>query len=344
VDFVNAAALSPDGALLALATTNGVLLIDLAHRERLLPELKVALSSGDLVQQIAFDSSGTNIIGRALSGRWFHWHVLTDGRPVAAIEQSVRLRHLEIVAAAAPLTQAERAKLRADDPGQAVAEEGITASGVRAAPPLPPTGGQFSLLDFAAIANLDPRRPDPVGGFHQPALLTLPKGVQRYSGVDFLLGDAVQVAGELYEGPSARYPERSEVLRFQPQFVAAIDILAFLYSETHGEVASVQLHYADGGAKSLPVMQESDVLDQSMDWGRYTGGRWRTGWEGTMPFKLLATDDFAPGENTNAGSQVVRFENPEPQRAVVGISFSTPTKACGLMFLAATLEPLSRAQ
>ena len=340
VDLVNAAALSPDASLLALATTNGVLLIDLAHCERLLPELKIALSSGDLVQQIAFDSTGSNIVGRALSGRWFHWRVLVDRRPVAAIEQSVRLRHFERGIAAAPLTDAERRELRADDPGQVASGVTSAPAAFRTAPPLPPTGAQFSLLDLAAIANLDPRRPDPEAGFHQPALLTLPKGVQRYSGVDFLLGNAVQVAGELYEGRSERYPLQSRVLRFPAQFVAAIDVLAFLYGQTDGEVASVRLHYADGGTWPLQIMQGRDVLDQAMDWGLYTGGRWRTGWEGTMPHTLLAAGrDFAPGENTYAGSQVVRLENPEPQRAVVGVSFDTPTKACGLMFLAATLEP-----
>jgi hypothetical protein len=342
VDVVNAAAVSPDGELLALATANGVLLIDLAHRERLLPEFKIPLSSGDLVQQVAFDSTGSNIIGRALSGRWFHWRVQPDRRQVAAIEQSVSLRHFERVTETVPLTDADRARLRADDPGRAVAEDDAdTASVFRTAPPLPPVAAQFSPLDLAAIANLDPRRPDPPQGFKQPAVLTLPKGVQRYSGVDFLLGDAVQVAGELSEGPSGRYPVHSGILRFRAQSIAAIDVLAFQYGQTDGEVANVQLHYADGGARTLPLLQGRDVLDQAMDWGLYSGGRWRTGWEGTMPHTLLATGtDFAPGENTYAGSQVVRLENPEPQRAVVGISFNAPTKACGLTFLAATLEPL----
>ncbi|HXD83144.1 MAG TPA: hypothetical protein VN599_01820, partial [Rudaea sp.] len=339
---VNAAATSPDGKLIALANLDGVSLFVIDRNQRLVPDFKLALPNHDVVQQLAFAPDGSLLIGRTLSGHWFAWRIVADARPVAEIEQDLHLRDFANQdKPAPPLSTEQRRRLRAADPGPVPAQAPMTAVDASAAAPLPDS--RFEPLNLDAIANVDPRelmnRASRVPPRAQ-SLPTLPHGLQRYDGVDFLLGRAVQLSGKPQNLLNTEFPASSKPLRIAPQHIAAIDALVLQHQSVVGEVGAVRLHYADGGERVLSIRDGRDTFSYLDIAAMDNPLKPRIGWLGNYATGMHDYGLADSGEAAAIPSAVVHLENPEPNRAVAAISLEAPPAASpGLLFIALTLEP-----
>ncbi|HVT32735.1 MAG TPA: WD40 repeat domain-containing protein, partial [Rhodanobacteraceae bacterium] len=351
---VNAEALSPDGNLLALGMLDGVDLVVVDRNQRLVPDFKLALPNHDVVQQLAFAPDGSRLIGRTMSGHWFQWRIVADTRPVGEIERDLRLRDFtaqdadgaKAVRAAPDLSDSERRQLRAADPGPAPELSATkTAAGADVAAPVPDS--RYEPLDLDPIANVEPREPMNRSARvppHPQSFPTLPRGLQRYDGVDFLLRRGVQLSGTPENFLNTEFPARSPPLPIAPQRVAAIDALVFQFQHITGEAAALRLRYADGGERVLAI-DGHDVLS-SLDIAALENPvKPRLGWLGAYATGMHWWGMGDSGEGTDMDSTVVRLENPEPDRPVVSISLEAPPQASpSLLFLALTLEPADTAR
>jgi hypothetical protein len=340
---VNASALSADGRLLALAMLDGVALIDIASNERLVPNFNLPLPNHDAVEQLAFAPDGSRLVGRTLGGHWFQWRLVADGRPIEAIEQSIQLYDFSDLGltdkgeSSPPLPDPQRRLLRSLDPGPAPDAAAATAP-ASVAPPAPDP--RYRPLDLDAIANVEPREPmNRVTRIPpQPqSLPTLPRGLQRYDGVDFLLGRAVQLSGTPHNLLDVEFPARSARLDIGRQQVAAIDVLVLQFKAVDGEIGAVLLDYADGGEAKLPILAGRDT---ARHWNDADAAHARIGWLGNFSGAMHGYGYVSSGEGTFTRSYVVHLAHPEPARMIKAITLSAPPSAApGLLFLAATVEP-----
>jgi WD40 repeat protein len=340
---VNASALSADGRLLALAMLDGVALIDTTSNERLVPNFNLPLPNHDAVQQLAFAPDGSRLVGRTLSGHWFQWRLVADGRPIEAIEQSIQLYDFsdrglnDKGESAPPLPDPERRLLRSADPGPAPDAAAAAATASVAAPAPDP---RYRPLDLDAIANVEPREPmNRVTRIPpQPqSLPTLPRGLQRYDGVDFLLGRAVQLSGAPHNLLDVEFPARTAPLPIGAPRIAAVDVLVLQFKAVNGEIGAVLLHYADGGEAKLSILAGRDT---ARHWNDEDAAQARVGWMGNFSGAMRGYGYVSGGEETFARSYVVHLTHPEPARAVNAITLDAPPAAApGLLFLAVTIEP-----
>lgn len=344
---VNVSALSPDGKLLALADLDGVSLFVIDRNQRLAPDFKLALPNHDAIQQLAFAPDGSRLVGRTLSGHWFQWRIASDTRPVAAIAEDLRLRDFtdqglsDKDKSVPPLPAAERRKLRAADPGPMPVPSPATV--VNANVTAPVSDARYEPLNLDAIANVDPRAPMNRATRVPPqpqSLPTLPRGLQRYGGVDFLLGRAVQLSGTPRNRLDTAFPARSPPLSIAPQRIAAVDALVFQFNGATGAVGAVRLHYADGGERDLAILDDRDTYSMMDLRAIQRPDKPPIGWLGTYSTDLRGWGMGDSGAAAAVPANVVRLENPEPDRPVTAISLEAPPNASpGLLFLALTLEP-----
>ena len=193
-------------------------------------------------------------------------------------------------------------------------------------------------------ANVEPREPMNHATRLPPqpqSFPSLPRGLQRYDGVDFLLGRAVQLSGTPQNRLDAEFPATSPPLALGARRVAAVDALVMQYIglALPSEVGAVHLVYADGSERKLAITNPRQVLAQWMDTTDDPGPR-RIGWLGNFAGQTLVASNQVNAEETLSRSYIVRLVNPEPSRAVTAISLSAPpTASPGLLFLALTLEP-----
>ncbi|MBS0383060.1 MAG: WD40 repeat domain-containing protein [Proteobacteria bacterium] len=345
---VNVDALSPDGKLLALADLDGVSLFVVDRNQRLVPDFKLALPNHDAIRQLAFAPDGSRLIGRTMSGHWFKWRIASDTRPVATIAQDLHLRDFtdlgfnERGKSAPPLPAEERRKLRAADPGSTPAPTPATLVNADVTAPVP--DARYEPLNLDAIANVDPREPMNRATRVPPqpqSLPTLPRGLQRYDGVDFMLGRAVQLSGSPHNRLDTEFPAQSPTLRIAPQHIAAVDALVFQFNGVAGETGVVRLYYANGGERDLDILDGRDtyaLLDlaaiQRQD-------KPRIGWLGAYSTDIRGWGISDSGDAAAVPTNVVRLANPEPDRPVAAISLEAPpTASPGLLYLALTLEPI----
>jgi len=341
---VNTAALSPDGKLIAVANLDGVTLLDIDRNQRLVPDFKLALPHHDVVQQLAFAPDGSRLIGRTMSGHWLAWRIVADTRPVAQIDEDLRLRDFTHRDQAVPLLSAEqRQRLRAADPGPT--PEPTIAEPVNAGVAAPVPDPRYEPLNLDAIANVDPRKPMNRASRVPPqpqSLPTLPRALQRYDGVDFLLGRAVQLSGTPRNSLNTEFPAQSSPLHIAPQRIAAVDLLTFQFmANVVGEAGALRLHFADGGEYDLPILngRDSETIFDIHEMEQ--PGKPRLGWLGNYATAMHGYGLADSGEAAAVASDVVRLENPEPNRPVASISLAAPPAASpGLLFLALTLEPV----
>ena len=339
----NAAAVSPDGSLLALATIDGVALTDIPHNERLLPEFKLPLPHDEVVQELAFAPDGSRLVGRTTSGRWFQWPLVVDERAVAAITRNVDLH--DFVPRDTPqigLSRQERRQLRDTDPGPEPAiPKTVMAVTNAVAPPAPDSA--YQPLNLDPIANVDPRNPMNHATRLPPQpqdLPGLPRGLQRYDGVDFPLGRAEQLSSKPQNILDAEFPSESRPLALGGRRVAYIDLLVMQYLARFGAVGGVHLHYADGSERTIDVTSPDEVRQHWMD-AATNSSFLRVGWLGSFAGQMLIDAPNADGAEVLSRTYIVRLANPEPDRQVASISLSAPPDASpGLLFLALTLEPL----
>lgn len=344
------------GRLFATAKKTGVSVIDLVQNERLLPDFELPLPNNDSVQQLAFSPDGTRLVGRTLSGHYLQWKVVPDTRALDEIEGNLSLLDPRdnLSGVATPLSPAEHAHLRMRDPGPRTAQIARPVAITTPAASANRVDGRYVTLDLSPIANVDPRQAMNRGLFNiLQSLPGLPSGLQRYDGIDFLLGRAVQLTGIAHNPLNVAFPMASATLPV-PSSVrhsAAFDLLLVEYfwgssgvgggsnaeRAAHPPVAHMVLHYADGGTRSLPIRYGVDTIEY-YDYATPDLAQPRIGWLGNYSGSV---GDFGmTGEATPLKSFLVHLENPQPARLLSSISLSTPEGTIAEpLFLAITAEP-----
>ncbi|MCE5232127.1 MAG: WD40 repeat domain-containing serine/threonine protein kinase [Mizugakiibacter sp.] len=116
---VGAVAVSADGKLVAHAFRREVQLYDATTAAAAGPPLHADSNAMDAIAQLAFSPDGNRLLGRTVQGHWLVWPIAPEQRPAGAMQSELaRLgARDEAPRRPQPPTAAERAALRARDPG-----------------------------------------------------------------------------------------------------------------------------------------------------------------------------------------------------------------------------------
>ncbi|MFN7782471.1 MAG: protein kinase domain-containing protein [Lysobacterales bacterium] len=197
-EFSEHAALSPEGRIVALGGRGRLLLVDLLARQAVLPPLALPLDADDALANLAFDAEGDALELRSHYGRRQRIDLRADERPLYPL-------HLEAADFApdptSPLMggRAEDPELRrARDPGPPVRDGDADRS---AAAPL-------GWTNVSAGRRFQGSR----GGLGITDSAAWPRGRMRLRGIDYVLGDALQLAPEGEALGAAQFPSVSPVL------------------------------------------------------------------------------------------------------------------------------------
>lgn len=316
-------AASGDGRWLAVAAGGEVLVGDRASGEwaAVLPAPPLPL--GDHVVQLAFARDGGALLARTAQGRWVWWPL-----PDAAEDDDADLAATPTddgpAGIAAPLPAAERARLRAADPGPPPVAA-ATATPTAAAVPPPPAAAGLVPLDLgpAHTRPLEPVRL-PAAGF-----AAVPAGRQRLLGVDFDIGGVVFLSMDQAPAAATGIPASSVLLPPPRPRFAAVHLLLTgccrLPGHPDAPYAFLVLHYADGGQARVPLHVGRDLWLPDDEPDAATDAR--IAWMHRTPDGMLL------------GLYAPRLANPHPEREVAGIAFAASEYfASGPMIYAATLE------
>ena len=327
-------ALSPTADMMARITKDGVELTSTHTQRWLAPLLPIDLSEREsLSPQVSFTADGRHVIARSRFANWLAWTITPDARSARDIERDAALSK-DVSAQAKenqlpPLSAADRALLRAADPGAPDSR----AHSARALLQDLPRAGELSnvAVDLSGVQN-QPR----FDSFQGSETQELTPGPHRFFGVDY------DVHGCVAATPPAGGPSRSANvlresatrIRLPAARVSALDVLigasGALANPSVHPYAFVTLQYRDGGNARLPILYRRDVLpswqpgdgSQENPWGRIA---WRAvGQQIGWPTNLFA----------------VRLVNPQPQREIADIALEAVNEPWSSpSFCAITIEP-----
>ena len=249
-----AMAFSADGTLLARGLQDGAIVADAASGAPLSPPLRAPLDPGDVVTQLAFAPDNDGLLARTDFGRWIYWSIAPDRRPLAAVARHAALlpppRTVLFFEQAAEPDAAMREVLRGMDPGAidlGLAPPG-QATAIPSSPPAPRGAADPRFIDLSPWRT--PRATD--GVLLATGLMpsSVPRGLQRFDGIDFLVGDAVQLGlpAGIADVPAPPLAAALEQVPL-PAGTARLHLLLgdFRLRYYEGPVATVVLHYRDGG-------------------------------------------------------------------------------------------------
>jgi hypothetical protein len=273
-------AISPDGRLLARNFQHHVQLLDLATGANIGPPLAADTSAMDIIWLLAFSPDGSQVLARTLYGYWLHWPVAGDPRPLPDIAAELGLLGLDGEPKPAPVTPAERAALRARDPGAWPRPEPRPLPPVArwvGGLPIPARTHGTSPLLLDMTANYD-FAPDTVLNTYfsvLPGLRPRPIGVQRIAGVDYDVRGMTQIG--------APHPSVGTDIPVPAVPVAALHLLMTVSVPTPiaevRTVAQVRVHYRDGSQALLPIRTQREVPGYSahdqpvpLAWAQLAGG------------------------------------------------------------------------
>jgi WD40 repeat protein len=334
-------AASADGRWLARARRNGVVLFD-ARTQTRIAVLYAALPAPDIIWQLAFSPDGNRLLARSMRNRLMVWNLQPDTRQVHEIARELALRDVTPGIGGGRMraepTDAERAALRANDPGAQPAVPVVEPSlAVRMLPggAIPPRDARAppELLDLTAHYNFGFGEVSYAGLLAAGDYAWIPAGIQRYLGVDYDLRGGIQMQAEAghSDSPRGEKPRFFTVAAPRPDIAAVDTLLLANPAQILGmrDVLEVTLHYADGG-KASQRTERFDSLQIS-------------GVPGTLAMAAFGYDARAyPVRRRAEHIYAVRFPNPELGRAVRSITFSAGANSgVSAVVLAATVEPLA---
>jgi WD40 repeat protein len=295
-DAVSAAALSPDERLVALATRNAVQVIDLPAGVELTGRMKVAIAAEDAIAQLAFAPDGRSLLGRTILQRWLVWPLPSDDRPSgqilaeAAALDPIGLHTADTVArAAGPAPLAPTPASVSTGSSDAVtgnwpdlALAGITEAAEGGAERLLP-------LDLGPIANVGLNAEFQDNFDYPGSFPTLPRGRQRLAGIDWLIGDSLQLASS--PPPLSAIiplPKQSESLALPEHRLRAVHLLAFQHWPAgrfgHDTPTAVVLLIDRAGRQTelpLYIPGTTEVISSEGDLLERSGSRASVAWLGT---------------------------------------------------------------
>ncbi|MBP8297963.1 MAG: hypothetical protein KAX84_17770, partial [Burkholderiales bacterium] len=318
-----ALAYSADGTLLARGLEDGAIVTDAASGTPLSPPLRVALDPGDLVTQLAFAPDNGSLLARTEQGRWLHWPIATDARPLAEVARHAALLPPPLM----PLyfeqhpepDAATRRALRAMDPGVAPNPDRGPDAIVRVAA-TDSDAPNWRFIDLSPWRTPSADASDGQRAGLLPA--SVPRGLQRLDGVDFAIGDAVQLGQPLAlpDVPAASTLGRPEQVPLPPGTTRLHLLLGDFRARNHvGPVATVVLHFRDGGSARQILdfprpetrrLSYAEILGQ-VDAAAAAGAN--LAWVARSVDSAMILAPVVPLYH-------LAIDNPEPDRAVNGFS------------------------
>ena len=329
-DTASEIAVSPDGRLLARVFQHHVQVLDPATGANVGPALAADIPAMDTVERLAFSPDGRKLLARTLYGHWLRWPIAVDARSLPQLAGELERAGMGPKTAGNLPTSAERAALRARDPGPWRPPE------FRPSPPIArwldglpiparAPGTSPLLLDMPASYNFAPETVSNTYFSVLPALRPRPAGVQRIAGVDYDLRGMVQVGG-----PD---PEAGIGIAVPAVPVAALHLLMTVSTPAPiaevRTVAQVRLHYRDGSQAILPIRTQREVPG-------YTAH--------DQPVPLAWAQ--ASGVATLGGTELVlsapRLVNPYPLRLIrsLDLEIADTGQVNSSVCLAITIEPV----
>jgi WD40 repeat protein len=253
-------AISPDGRLLARNFQHHVQLLDLATGANVGPPLAADTSAMNIIWLLAFSPDGSQVLGRTLYGYWLRWPVAGDPRPLPEIAAGLGRLGIGGEPRPGPVTPAQRAALRASDPGPWPQPQSRPLPPVArwvGGLPIPARAPGTSPLLLDMTANYD-FAPDTVLNTYfsvLPGLRPRPMGVQRIAGIDYDMRGMTQIG--------APHPSVGTDIPVPAVPVAALHLLMTVSIPTPiaevRTVAQVRLHYRDGSQALLPIRTQREV-------------------------------------------------------------------------------------
>ncbi|HQX23958.1 MAG TPA: protein kinase [Pseudomonadota bacterium] len=338
-----ALAFSADATLLARGLEDGAIVADATTGAPLSPPLRAALDPGDLVTQLAFAPDNEGLLARTEFGHWIYWSIAPDRRPLATIARHAALlsppRTVLFFEQVEEPDAAMRKALRATDRGAIdlrrqlprPADTARSAQGHAA---------EAHFVDLAPWRTQRPRGAEPASTGLLPA--SVPRGRQRLDGIEFEIGDFVQL-GMPAGIPDVPVPPLLAALERVPlpANTARLHLLLgdFRIRNYQGPVATVVLHYRDGGSYRQVLafphphsrrLHYAEPLAQ-IDAAAAAGAN--LAWVGRA-------HDTARYQFPTVPLYRLSVENPEPGRAVAAFSLLPGSHP---VLVAATAEPAGAA-
>ena len=343
---LGALSLADDATMYARAASmNSVVLSSTSDRGWLSPPLPTAVPTehqhAEFPTHLAITRDDRGLIGRTRSGQWLYWNIAPDPRPVERIGREAAVLNPVQTAVAGgmspALPDAERADLRATDPGPPVHIGGFSE------PPIPPRQANLP----ANLIDLGPYYNRPLQTMSQLRYFTfreLTPGLHRFLGVDYDVRGFIQTSMPgfaLHIDQERPPPQAVRDIRLNIGRFDALDLLIAEYAGMEGEgprpFAVVELDYRDGNRERLPILclridctvwnPEADLLDKT-----------------APPVAWRATDAGVPWGVWHASKiYSMRLVNPHPEREVASLAIEATNEhwSAPLLF-AITAEPAAK--
>ena len=329
-DTERTVALSADGRLLARTFVHHAQVLDLATGTSVGPPLAADIPAMDSLWLLAFSPDGRHLLGRTLRGYWVHWRIGADMRALGDIAAGPDRLGRDFNRAPVRPGAAERAALRASDPGAWRQPESPPSPRIArwlGGLPIPARAPDTSplLLDMTAIYDFGPETVHNNYFAVLPSLRPRPVGVQRIAGIDYDLRGMTQIDG--------RHPDHGVGVPVPAVPIAALHLLMTVSIPIPiadvQTVANVRLHYVDGSEAVLPIRTQREVpgytahdMPVPLAWAQYGG----------MP--TLGVRDLV--------ISAPRLPNPHPERLIRSLDLELGEHGVVFpsLYLAITAEPV----
>lgn len=334
--LARAQALSPDGAILAQALFNGIMLIDAAKGLPLGPPLQAPLPANDIVAQIAFAPDGGSVLARTTLGRWLMWSLAPDMRTTRVIEEEAALLAPPPSTSFIPPSQALQDSWRGPADAAPASRKQRSSAWSCLAASIPPRLAQtpMHLVDLGphySMPVID--RLDIATSYHVHNLAMgnpcgIPIGLERLAGRDYDLRGLLRLPSQGAAPVSITVPRG----RF-----ASVHVLSAIGAPPYDfnlaePSAQLEFRYRDGSVatRTWAARLEVDGVHEPV-----VGSRVTLAWRGTTP-----RDEVGPGGGVSLYSS--RVDNPHPERELVGLKLLAASSAIydqRVLVAALTLDP-----
>ena len=341
-------AFSHDGRLLANGTGREIQIYDTASMIPIGAPLQSDAPPMSIAAQLAFTDDDSALLARMLANKpsAYLWSTAADDRSIAALREDTDLllpldtgpRVLRIA------DQAERERLRRQDPGPADAEPRPPRGATRliGGEPVPPRDPHTDplLLDLAGTYNIAPTSVHNILDSVMPMLAELPFGTLRVDGTDYDVRGALELRWGAPSKVGTRFqlnlPTAVAGVHVPPLPIAALHVLMYapqgLPTADVQPYANVRLHYRDGSQALLALRTQREVSGWT-DHDQATP----VGWVMGDHLRLLGVARQKLFNNP-------RVANPHPERLIDTLDLETVLSHWSTpVFFAITAEPVTAA-
>ncbi|HSD15902.1 MAG TPA: serine/threonine-protein kinase [Thermomonas sp.] len=334
-------ALSGDATRLAIAVNRGVQLFDLASGTWLTPPIRVS-SDRDEIHGLSIDAHGRHLLLRSREQRLWALHLDTERRPLPELTRLAALLHPDdtalVEAYAKPLSAADRAMLRAQDPGPPKVQwDMASAASIKAVgkPVVASRNDAARNVDLRQRCNVDLDASDQYISQELRLDRVFAPGRHRLLGIDYDIRCAVITSNdESQAGSAMRLPGRIAGIAIPQRAVATFHLLMTSGAQPRGgkaaPTATFELTYRDGSRVRLPILYRKQL------WEWWTGST-----EGGSRLAYLASGILDTNPSMYPPSFFeVRLANPHPEREIASVALeAVDGNRSQPVLLAITIDP-----